>query len=100
MIPNEGICSISDRHKSIKCDIAEWPRKDDRSPHVFHRYCLRYVASNFNTKFEDPTLKALALKVGYATHGAKFESIMQTIKEAEINLLWTKWASALFGQIN
>ena len=42
---------------------------------------------NFNTQFDDPTLKALALKAGYATHKAKFESIMQTIKEVEINLL-------------
>ena len=29
----------------------------------------------------------MALKAGYVTHEAKFESIMQTIKEAEINLL-------------
>ena len=40
-----------------------------------------------STHFDNPTLKALALKAGYATHEAKFESIMQTIKEAEINLL-------------
>ena len=33
------------------------------------------------------TLKALALKAGYATHEAKFESIMQTIKDVEINTL-------------
>ena len=87
MIPNEGICSISDRHKSIKCDIAEWPIKDDRSPQVFHRYCLRFVASNFNKHFDDPTLKVLALKARYVTHEAKFESIIQTIKDFEINAL-------------
>ena len=87
VIPNEGICSIFDRHKGIKCAIAEWPRKDDRSPHVFHRYCLRYVASNFNKHFDDPTLQALALKAGYATHEAKFESIMQTIKDVKINAM-------------
>ena len=29
----------------------------------------------------------MALKAGYATHEAKFGSIMQTIKEVEINLL-------------
>ena len=29
----------------------------------------------------------MALKAGYVTHEAKFESIMQTIKEAKINLL-------------
>ncbi|KAK9997887.1 hypothetical protein SO802_017490 [Lithocarpus litseifolius] len=54
---------------------------------VFHRYCLRHVASNYNTRFNDPTLKALALKARYATHDAKFESIMQTIKDVEINAL-------------
>ena len=42
---------------------------------------------NFNTQFDDPTLKAQALKAGYATNEAKFESIMQIIKEAKINLL-------------
>nr|XP_023927439.1 uncharacterized protein LOC112038813 [Quercus suber] len=42
---------------------------------------------NFNTHFDDPTLKALALKAGYATNEAKFESIMQTVKDVEINML-------------
>ena len=87
MIPDEGICIISDQYKGIKCAIAEWPRGDDGNLWVFHRYCLQHVASNFNTCFDDPTLKALALKVGYATHEAKFKSIMQTIKDVEINAL-------------
>ncbi|XP_075662902.1 uncharacterized protein LOC142632358 [Castanea sativa] len=87
VIPNEGICIISDRHKGIKCAIAEWPLGDDGKLQVHHRYCLRHVASNFNTHFDDPTLKALALKAGYATHDAKFKSIMQTIKDVEINAL-------------
>ena len=87
MIPDEGICIISDRYKGIKCAIAEWPRGDDRSLQVFHRYFLQCVASNFNTHFNDQTLKALALKAGYATHEAKFESIMQTIKDVKINAL-------------
>ncbi|XP_030970186.1 uncharacterized protein LOC115990499 [Quercus lobata] len=87
VIENKDICIISDRHKGIKCAIREWPRGQDRRERVYHRYCLRHVASNFNTHFNNPTLKALALKAGYATHDAKFVSIMQTIKEAEINLL-------------
>ncbi|XP_075665244.1 uncharacterized protein LOC142634881 [Castanea sativa] len=29
VIPNEGICIIYDRHKGIKCAIAEWPLGDD-----------------------------------------------------------------------
>ncbi|KAK9987835.1 hypothetical protein SO802_028074 [Lithocarpus litseifolius] len=66
---------------------AKWPRDEDRNLQVFHRYCLRHVANNFNTHFDDPSLKALALKAGYVTHEAKFESIMQTIKDVEINAL-------------
>ncbi|XP_030924517.1 uncharacterized protein LOC115951450 [Quercus lobata] len=87
VIENKDICIISDRHKGIKCAIREWPRGQDGRERVYHRYCLRHVASNFNTHFDNPTLKALALKAGYETHDAKFVSIMQTIKEAEINLL-------------
>ena len=68
VIPDEGICIISNRHKGIKRAITDWPRGDDRRLWVFHRYCLRHVASNFNTHFDDLTLKALALKVRYATH--------------------------------
>ena len=86
-MPDKGICIISDRHKGIKYAIREWPRGRDGEEQVFHRYCLRHVASSFNRHFDNLTLKALALKAGYANHEAKFESIMQTIKEAEINLL-------------
>ena len=75
------------RHKGIKCAIREWPRGEDGRERVYHRYCLRHVVSNFNRHFDDPTLKALALKAEYATHQAKFDSIMKTIKEVEINLL-------------
>ena len=40
VIPDEGICIISDRHLGIKNAIANWPRRDDGRPLVFHRYCL------------------------------------------------------------
>ncbi|XP_075665248.1 uncharacterized protein LOC142634884 [Castanea sativa] len=87
VIPDEGICIISDRHKGIKCAIAEWPIGDDGKLRIYHRYCLQHVASNFNTHFDDPTLKALALKAENTTHDAKFKSIMQTIKDVKINAL-------------
>ena len=51
MIPNEGICIISNRHLSIKNAIVNWPRGDDGRTWVFHRYCLRHVANNFNMHF-------------------------------------------------
>ena len=67
VIPNEDICIISDRHLGIKNAIANWPREDNGRTPVFHRYCFRHVASNFNTHFQNLTLKLEALKVGYAT---------------------------------
>ena len=80
VIPNEGICIISDRHLGIKNTIANWPRQDDGRTQVFHRYCLRHVASNFNTHFQNLTLKSMVLKAGYATQVVKFDTIMEYIK--------------------
>ncbi|XP_050258812.1 uncharacterized protein LOC126703784 [Quercus robur] len=90
VIPNEGICIISDRHLGIKNAIANWPRRDDGRALVFHRYCLRHVASNFNTHFQNSTLKSAALKAGYASQAVKFTSIMETIKQAEIEAIRNK----------
>ena len=67
VIPDKGICIISDRYLDIKNAIANWPRRVDGRTRVFHRYCLRYVASNFNTHFQNSTLKSVALKARYAT---------------------------------
>ena len=69
------------------CKLA---RDDDGQLRVVHRYCLRHVASNFNTYFQDATLKSLALKARYATQEAKFELYMQPIKEAKIKALRKK----------
>ena len=80
MIPDEGICIISDQHLGIKNAIANWPRGDDGQTRVFHRYCLRHVASNFNTHFQNSTLKSAVLKAGYATQVVKFDIIMESIK--------------------
>ncbi|KAK9997676.1 hypothetical protein SO802_022362 [Lithocarpus litseifolius] len=67
VIVDKDICVISDRHKGIQNGIANWRIDDDGRVRVIHRYCLRHVASNFNTHFQDATLKSLALKAGYAT---------------------------------
>ena len=48
VIPNEGICIISDQHEGIKNAIAAWPRNENGRLRVFHRYCLRHVTSNAN----------------------------------------------------
>ena len=67
VIPDKGMCIISDQHLGIKNAIANWPRGVDGRTRVFHRYCFRYVASNFNTHFQNSTLKSAALKARYAT---------------------------------
>ncbi|KAK9991467.1 hypothetical protein SO802_026452 [Lithocarpus litseifolius] len=90
VIPDEGICIISDRHLGIKNAIANWPRGEDGRPRVFHRYCLRHVASNFNTHYQNSTLKSAALKAGYATQAVKFDIIMESIKQVEIEAIRNK----------
>ena len=81
MVPNSSICVISDRHRAIISSIEQWPR--DYVP-VYHRYCIRHVASNFNTQFRDPFLKYLAFKAGYATQACKLDKILYCLKEAEL----------------
>ena len=90
MIPKEGICIISDRHLDIKNGIANWPRGDDGQTWVFHRYCLQHVASNFNTHFQNLTLKLATLKAGYASQIVKFDTIMESIKQVEIEAIRNK----------
>ena len=90
VIPKEGICIISDRHLGIKNGIANWPRGDDGQTRVFHRYCLRHVASNFNTHFQNSTLKLATLKAGYASQIDKFDTIMESIKQVEIEAIRNK----------
>ena len=81
VVPDSGICIISNRHRAIISSIEQWPH--DYVP-VYHRYCLRHVASNFNTQFKDPFLKSLALKAGYATQARKLDKIFDCLKEAEL----------------
>ncbi|XP_050264153.1 uncharacterized protein LOC126708159 [Quercus robur] len=90
VIPDEGICIISDQHLGIKNAIANWPRGDDGRTRAFHRYCLRHVASNFNTHFQNSILKSTALKVRYASQVVKFDTIMESIKQVEIEAIRNK----------
>ena len=56
VITLEGICIISDRHTGIKLAIETILAIDDedddslRSLNLYHRFCLRHVASNFNER--------------------------------------------------
>ena len=90
VILDEGICIISDQHLSIKNAIANWPKRDDGRTHVFHRYCLQHVASNFNTHFQNLALKSATLKARYATQVVKFDTIIESIKQVEIEAIRNK----------
>ena len=80
VIPDKGICIISNRHLGIKNAIVAWLTDRDGRTRVFHRYYLQHVASNFNTHFQNSTLKSMALKERYATQAVKFDNIMESIK--------------------
>ncbi|XP_075674918.1 uncharacterized protein LOC142644125 [Castanea sativa] len=81
VVLDSGICMISNRHKAIISSIEQWPHN---YVSVYHRYCIRHVASNFNTQFKDPFLKSFALKVGYATQACKLDKRLDYLKEAEL----------------
>jgi hypothetical protein len=55
----EGICIISDRHTGIMSAIdailAINDEDDDssRPPNLYHRFCLRHIANNFNERYHD-----------------------------------------------
>ncbi|XP_042755359.1 uncharacterized protein LOC111916331 [Lactuca sativa] len=74
----EDICLISDRHLGILKVVNEhgspW-----LEPRGFHRYCLRHFINNFNDKFRNSELKALAYRVGSQNQVRKFNSIMEEI---------------------
>ncbi|KAL6523564.1 hypothetical protein OROGR_017167 [Orobanche gracilis] len=74
----DGICLISDRHIGILKVVNEhgspW-----LEPRGFHRYCLRHFISNFNDKFRNSELKALAYRAGSQNQVRKFNSTMEEI---------------------
>nr|KAJ0224725.1 hypothetical protein LSAT_V11C100037040 [Lactuca sativa] len=75
---HEGICLISDRHLGILKVVNEHgsPWLERRG---FHRYCLRHFINNFNDKFRNSELKALAYRAGSQNQVRKFNSIMEEI---------------------
>lgn len=74
----EGICQISDRHKSILKAVEYIPTFCE--PRDFHRYCLRHVVSNFNTQFKSLKLKDLCYNAGNSLTVRNFELVMREIE--------------------
>lgn len=69
---------ISDRNPAIGRATESVP--SFHNPLGRHRYCLRHVASNMNTKFKDVYLKDLCYAAGQASEVDEFQRIMEMIK--------------------
>ncbi|RVW68072.1 hypothetical protein CK203_064579 [Vitis vinifera] len=74
----KGLRLISDRHPGIIAAVNEtysgWTQPD-----ACHRFCMRHLASNFNTKFKDKTLKDLMCRAAMESKVKKLISHMDTI---------------------
>ena len=78
----KGLCMIFDRHPGIIIVVNEtysgWTEPD-----AYNRFCMRHLASNFNTKFntkfKDKTLKELMCRAAMEGKVKKFISHMDTI---------------------
>ena len=76
----QEICLISDRHAGILAAVQNeylgW-----QPPHAYHVYCLRHVASNFNSRFRDPKLRDVVKRAGMQTQPRKFHKYMRNIEK-------------------
>ncbi|KAH0776781.1 hypothetical protein KY290_008192 [Solanum tuberosum] len=78
----EGICVISDRAKGILTSLQELRRFQE--PRVFHRFCIRHLKSNFQSRFPNRDLSRLMWRASSAHQVRKFESLMWQIKEENV----------------
>ena len=67
----DDVCVISDRHIGIKHAM-----KQDNWRANPHRYCLRHVLSNYNTKFKNGTVKNILDKAAREFQRRKFDRWM------------------------
>lgn len=75
----QGICLISSQHKGIISALSN-PHFCWRPDNMFHRFCLRHIASNFNERFHDKHLMEMIMKAGHANQLWKFNAIMEAIR--------------------
>ncbi|XP_021748513.1 uncharacterized protein LOC110714318 [Chenopodium quinoa] len=79
----KGLCVISDRHASILKTMTAvgsgW-----EEPHAHHRFCIRHLASNFNSKFKNAHLKNLLGRAADARQKNKFIHYFNKIGELKL----------------
>ena len=59
----QKICLIFDQYAGI-LSVMQNKYLDWQPPYACHVYCLRHVASNFNTRFRDSRLRDLVKRIG------------------------------------
>ncbi|KAI3448595.1 hypothetical protein Pfo_005260 [Paulownia fortunei] len=74
----EGVCLISDRHSGLLGAVQYIP--DFTPPRGVHRFCLRYVSSNFNKRFKSIALRDLCYTAGSQLTIRQFDKVMEKIK--------------------
>ncbi|XP_071712839.1 uncharacterized protein [Rutidosis leptorrhynchoides] len=67
------LCVILDRHQGILNAVSQIPG-------WHHRYCLRHIRSNFNSRFNDHQLKRLCWTVGSTTQSTIYRWVIGKIK--------------------
>lgn len=75
---SEKICLISDRGKGIINAFRQM--REFTADRVVHRYCLRHVCSNLNSKFKSHVLKDLAWRAGAKHQIHKLNAIIDETK--------------------
>ncbi|GJZ98932.1 multidrug resistance-associated protein 5 [Tanacetum coccineum] len=75
IVDGEGLTIISDQHKGI-IEAAK-----DVMPLAEHRQCARHIYAKFRKKFTGVQFRSLFWQAAKATYPAKFEKIMQEIKD-------------------
>ena len=91
-----GICVISNRHLGIMATMTD-PHLGWAAPSASHKICMRHLASNFMTRFEDKILKNLVCKAALVSTERKFNKHMTTI--VRINSEAQQWLEAIPFQL-
>ena len=75
------MCVISDRHPGIQAIFRDNNQDFSlRPPMTEHRYCLRHLCSNINTRWNNETLKNLVWRAASATQERKFNATFELIE--------------------
>ena len=86
------ICVISNIHPGIMASLSD-PHLGGVEPSVYHKICMRHLASNFMTHFKDKLLKNLVCRANLVTKQPKFNRHMATI--GRINTKAQQWLEAI-----